>query len=255
MKKLLLNSCLALSMFAGAAVAHEDVPAAPLTIEDQLPEVREYLLQNPEVIDAVIKELNARRAHDQFEQDKVNVAENADYLFKSPDSPVLGNPEGAFTLVKFSDYQCVHCRRVTPDLERFIAAHDDIRLIVKEFPILGERSEMAARFALAVNIMAGVEAYTQAQDAIFAMPTITPDALIALAEDLELDGPKVDEMMISERVTNELKQNIVLANTLKINGTPALIFKDVIARGGVPYKSMEGAYVELQAEAATPPAK
>jgi len=111
-------------------------------------EVRDYLLENPEVLIEAISVLEERQAQAEAVQDQSLVLSNAEAIFESPHDWEGGNPDGDIVLVEFMDYRCGYCRRAQPDVERLVSTDGNIRYIVKEFPILGEQSVMASRFAI-----------------------------------------------------------------------------------------------------------
>lgn len=122
-------------------------------------EIRDYLLQNPEVLLEAIAVLEQRQAQAETMQDQAMVMANAAALFESEHDWEGGNPEGDIVLVEFMDYRCGYCRRAQPDVERLISTDGNIRYIVKEFPILGDESIMASRFAISARQNIGDDAY------------------------------------------------------------------------------------------------
>lgn len=106
-------------------------------------EIRAYLLDNPEVMIEVFAVLEQRQAQEQVEQDKTLVQVNAEAIFNDGFSHVMGNPDGDYTIVEFVDYQCGFCRKAHSVLQDLLAADGNIRLVLKEFPILGEASLMS----------------------------------------------------------------------------------------------------------------
>ena len=116
----------------------------------------------------------------------------------------------------------------------------NIRFVVKEFPILGEDSVRAARFAIATRQVAGPEAYEKAHDGLIRLQGPVNDAALnRLARDLSLDGPAILAAMDDEAVTAELKANHALAQKLAINGTPTFVVADQMLRGYVPLPDMK----------------
>ena len=122
-------------------------------------EVRAYLLENPEVLSEAIEVLQQRQAEEAASQDLNLVKANQQDLFQDSHSYVGGNPEGDITVVEFIDYRCGYCRKAHTEVGQLIESDGDIRYIVKEFPILGDQSVIAARFAIATLQVAGAEAY------------------------------------------------------------------------------------------------
>lgn len=194
--------------------------------------VREYLMANPEVLIESINVLEERRLANKSENDKELVAANHDAIFDDGHSWIGGNPDGDLTMVEFIDYRCGVCRRFNQEVHDVVAADGNIRLILKEFPILGQDSDTSARFAVAVKQIAGDEAYVKAHDALIelrAAPTL--DALKKIAADIGVDGETVINTMNTEDVTAVLRANHQLAERMKIMGTPTFVIGDELLRG------------------------
>jgi protein-disulfide isomerase len=113
--------------------------------------VRAYLLKNPEVIMEALQVLQERQRAAEAETFKRTIAERSDEILNDPAAPVGGNPAGDVTLVEFFDYNCPYCRRVAPTVVELEEADPGLRVVYKEFPILGPGSEFAARAALAAR--------------------------------------------------------------------------------------------------------
>ncbi|WP_347266376.1 DsbA family protein [Paracoccus sp. (in: a-proteobacteria)] len=209
--------------------------------------VRDYLMANPEVLVESINVLEARRAADEVQNDKTLVETNRDAIFKDGHSWIGGNPEGDVTLVEFIDYRCSFCKRVHPDLEKLIAADGNIRWILKEFPILTQESDMAARFAVAVQQEAGPEAYKKAHDALMeSRGPVNLESLSKLAGDLGVDGPAVLKRMNTEEVSEVIRKNHQLAERMRIMGTPTFIIEGEMVRG-VPADGLEDTIARARA--------
>ncbi len=116
--------------------------------------IRNYLIANPEIIRDAINELQ-RKEDDaaRVAQSKV-ITDNAETLFNSANEVVLGNPKGDVTLVEFFDYNCAYCRRAHADMQQLIKDDPNLRVVLKEFPILGDGSVAAAQVAVAVLLTA-----------------------------------------------------------------------------------------------------
>ena len=111
--------------------------------------IREYLLRNPEVVEDALRRLQEKRQRAKAAATKRVIARRARDLFRDPESPVGGNPDGDVTLVEFFDYRCVHCRRIAPMMSKAEQGDPNLRIVYKEFPILGPGSSLASRAALA----------------------------------------------------------------------------------------------------------
>lgn len=230
----------ALALLAGPA------PAADLTQMTDAEraafraEVRAYLMDNPEVIMEAVQLLEQRQAQAEAEADRMMVAHNAPALFDDGYSWVGGNPDGDITLVEFMDYRCGYCRKAVPEVESLLKSDGNIRLIVKEFPILGEASMLSSRFAIAVKQIAGPDAYKQAHDALIEFKgDISDVTLRRLSDGLGLDTEAVLAHMDSPSVTDEIAMTRALAQKLKISGTPTFVLEDELLRGYLPADQME----------------
>lgn len=202
-------------------------------------EVRSYLVENPEVLMEAFAVLEQRQAEAEVERDAMAVAANANALFASAFDVVLGNPEGDITVVEFMDYRCGFCRRAHPEVLDLVELDGNIRLVVKEFPILGEQSVLASRFAIATRVALGDEAYFEIFDAMMTMRgDMTQPALMALAEGLGLDSAAIVASLDDPLVRQTIDYNRALGERLQISGTPTFVFGDQMVRGYVPLDGM-----------------
>jgi protein-disulfide isomerase len=198
-------------------------------------EVRAYLMEHPEVILEAVNLLEQQQAADEANRDVALVAANQDELYNDGYSWVGGNPEGDITLVEFMDSRCGYCRKAAPEVAELLQADGNIRLIVKEFPILGEASVFASRFAVATKQIAGDEAYEQVHDALITISSeLNEVTMRRLAEGLSLDADAILAAMDSEAVTNELRRTRALAQNLAISGTPTFVLGNQLLRGYLP---------------------
>lgn len=223
------------------------LPAAALDLDAMSAEeraafgeaVREYLLENPQVIMEAVQVLEQRQAEAQSQADKSLVTDNAEAIFEDGHSFVGGNPQGDITLVEFLDYRCGFCRRAHPEVAKLLETDGNIRLIVKEFPILGDQSVLASRYAIATKQIEGGEAYKALSDTLMEFTgDITMPALERMADTLGLDADAIAAQMNSDEVTREIRQNRALAQRLQINGTPTFVLEDELLRGFLPYDEM-----------------
>ncbi len=212
-------------------------------------EIRAYLLENPEVIMEAVAVLEQREAQGQAQADSDLVKVNAEALFNDPNSWVGGNPEGDLTLVEFMDYRCGYCRRAFDDIKGLLAADGNIRFIIKEFPILGEESLLASRFAIATRQVAGDEAYKTVHDALMSYSgTMNETGFTRLADTLGLDATKIVAEMNSDAVTQVIAANHALGQRMKITGTPSFVMGDQMLRGYLPQDAMQEIANEIRTQ-------
>lgn len=202
--------------------------------------VRSYLLENPEVLMEAIGVLEQRQQEDQASRDLRLLAEKADVIFNNPDDWAGGNPAGDITLVEFVDYRCGYCRRAHDEVAQLVSNDGNIRLVMKEFPILGEDSMTSARFAIAARRLGGDAAYKQAHDALIALRGPVDDAALGqIAAGIGLELGELKAEMESEAVANIIRANHALGADLDINGTPTFVLPRTMVRGFVPLAGME----------------
>lgn len=205
--------------------------------------VREYLLENPEVLVEAIDVLRQRerQATERSRQDAL--AAHADALADSGPLPVFGNPEGDVTIVEFFDYRCPYCRSMVGPLLDAVRQDGNVRLIMKEYPILSEASEVAARAAIAAAMQGKYEAFHVAL--MTELQQVDKAGVLTLAERMDLDAGQLQADMQSETVEQELQRTSRLAEALQIGGTPAFVIGDKLIPGAVDINRLR----ELIAEA------
>jgi protein-disulfide isomerase len=166
-------------------------------------------------------------------------------LFDDARSPAIGNPDGDVTVVEFFDYRCPYCRRVAPDLEALIEGDPGVRVVFKEWPILGRASVKAARAALAAH----AQGHYHAVHSALMTGAIEADegAIIAFAVSLGADGDRLRADMTSDAVTEALIANDELARALGLSGTPAFVIGDTVVPGAIPIDQMRALVAEARA--------
>lgn len=255
--RLLLPALAATLLQAAPPLGAEEAPAAapaapaqdaPLLVPAPLDpavramlhtEIRSYLLANPEILNEMVDLLEARRQAEAAAADRAMVATNATAIFDDGFSFVGGNPDGSVTIVEFLDYQCGYCRRAHPDITRLIDVDGDLRWIVKELPILGPGSELAARAAIATLQAAGPDAYLDLNHRLMGLQGPIDDTVLdRVLGEAGLDTAAIRAGMGTDEVTRRLQATRDLAGGLAISGTPTFVIGDRMLRGAVPLASM-----------------
>lgn len=235
-----------LAIFAAVAATPKILPALDLgdlshkQREMLQGEIKDYLLANPEVIVEVLQlaEVRERASAEKKQQEMIRAALGE--LHDDGYSWVGGNPNGDITMVEFMDYRCGFCRRAHPEVKELVRSDGNIRLIIKEFPILGKNSTLSAQFALAVKQAGGNKAYEQAHEALIKMQGPVNDwALGQLANKLGLDYPRIKQAMSSPQIGAQIDRNLSLATQIGIRGTPGFVFGDRLVRGFVSIDRMQ----------------
>lgn len=227
---------LMLALALPATASAEEKPMTPGEVEAIERVVRDYLLRHPEVILEAIEALEARNAERAAEAQRKAVAERRDELLNDPAAPVGGNPDGAVTVVEFFDYQCPYCKSVAATLIETIETQDDVRIVFKEFPILGPESAFAAKAALAAHRQ---DRYLDFHLALMAARGKLSEAVVldlARQNGLDLDRLRAD--MEAPEVAEALARNHALAEMLQVRGTPAFVIGDQVVPGAISMERM-----------------
>ena len=203
----------------------QTAPAQSMT-EDQIKQLAlEAILENPDIIMQAVAILQQR------EQERAASGANTVRLEleSDPNAPNLGNPEGDVTVVEFFDYNCPYCRSAGQTLQALLAADANVRVIYREWPILGEDSVIAARAALAAREQGKYEAFHWAL--MNGEGRVTEAIIFKVARDLGMDVVKLEADMVSPAVEAHIALSNALAQQLGFTGTPAFIVGDKTAPG------------------------
>jgi len=209
--------------------------------------VRQYLLEHPEVlVDALTAYQERQRVAEKERQQEAVQAHRA-ALAEDPSTPVLGNPDGDVVIVEFFDYRCGYCRRVVRDLHDVVEKDGKIRLVMKEFPILGPASIQASRAALASVKQGKYDVY---HFALMTQPGDMSDPhLMQIAKMVGLNVDQLKEDMESEEIDAMIRRNHALGETLGVNGTPAFVIGNTMVPGAVDAETMLRLIAEARAKA------
>ena len=220
---------LAIAAFPAAALAETFDDAQKKEIGEI---VRAYLLENPELLIEVSKELELRQQVAEGEKRSGALQEHAKDIFHSEADLVAGNPEGDVTMVEFFDYNCSWCKKGLPEVLSLIEEDPKLRLVMKEFPIFGGDSDYAAMAALASRKQGKYWDFHLAMLGHEGKVTRETVDEIATAQGLDLDKLKVD--MKDPEIAATLQRNRQLAGLLSISGTPAFIIDSEVVPGYLP---------------------
>ncbi|MDO8838197.1 MAG: DsbA family protein [Parvibaculum sp.] len=216
---------------APAAAADETArfnPADRAAIEQI---VRDYLMRHPELVLEALQTLEEKHQAETQAETRAAIEARRAAIFEDADDFTYGNPKGDVTIVEFFDYTCGHCKRSFQPLMDFVDADGNIRLILKEFPILGPRALDAAKAALAARKQGR---YLEMHRALFEHEgQLTEKALMEIAAKAGLDGPKLKKDMEDPKLMDIFSRHYALAEALGIEGTPAFIIGGEMLPGAV----------------------
>jgi protein-disulfide isomerase len=228
------------------STASEKLSAAQRTEVQGL--IKEFLVSNPEILIEVQNALEAKMDKLQSERVAAAIKGNAKEIFRPAASPVVGNAKGDVTVLEFFDYNCGYCKRAFGDVARLVEQDGQVKLIMKELPILSKGSEEAAKVALAAKMQGK---YWEFHRAMIEAPGQASEAsALRIAEKLKLDMAKIKKDMVSAAVKKEIDDTRALAQKLGIQGTPHFFVGDRIIPGAPEnlYERMSKLVAEVRKE-------
>jgi protein-disulfide isomerase len=222
------------SLVAAALAEREPAPQshAPLDADVLNPMIEDYLLSNPRILQRVSVALDQEIRSAERERAQAVIAANHERIFEDPDHIVIGNPDGDVTLVEMFDYNCGYCRQALPDLATLVAEDPNLKVVLKEFPILSEESADAARVAVLVA-RAGVDYWQFHQKLFTNRGRVNGQTALDAARELGLNPVELELEMRTPAVTAVIDKSYSIASALNISGTPTFIIGDEIIAGAV----------------------
>ena len=199
--------------------------------------VREYILENPEIVMQAVQILRDRQEQQAQDARRQGVKQYAEALRDPGPLPVLGNPDGDVTIVEFFDYRCPYCRQVANLALETARADGKVRVVYKEYPILGPESEVAARAAIAAAMQDRYAAFHKAL--MNEVQTVNRDSVMRLADMMGLDVAQLKADMRSDQVSEAIQRTRQLGQQLQINGTPAFIVGTEVAPGAISKEKLQ----------------
>lgn len=211
-------------------------PAAPDNKAAIEQVVRNYILDHPEILPEAMDRLRDREM-------KKQLAGAADLVEAPFPGAVLGNPNGKITLVEFSDYACTFCRQSVADVEALIAANPDLKVVIRDLPILTPGSAEAARMALAAAEQGRYAAFHKAM-----FQTGRPDGqtIAVAAAAAGIDMVRARRVIAEPRIDAEIKKNMAFARQLGFDGTPSWVIGEALLSGAVGQKELAKAISEAR---------
>ncbi|MEE4378589.1 MAG: DsbA family protein [Candidatus Competibacteraceae bacterium] len=219
--------------FAHTVVAEDDFVRS----EEFDQRIRDYLLENPEVIMESVQRFQVEQQRAQADRAQQAVLSRRDEIFNNPDDPVAGNPAGDVTVVEFMDYNCPYCRKAYKSLLQLTKDDPNIKLLFKEMPVLGEGSEFAARAALAAQQQ---NLYMAFHNALMEFNgRLNEQAILSIAEQSGLNVDQLKQDMTDPKIQATIDRNMQLAQALGVRGTPAFVIGDEVVRGAADLNKLK----------------
>ncbi len=197
--------------------------------------LRDYLIAHPEIIQDAMSELDKRQSAADAEKHKATIKQSSQTIFNSPRQVVLGNPDGNVTFVEFFDYNCGYCKRAMDDMLTLLKDDPKLKVVLKEFPVLGPGSVEAAQVAVAVRMQdkTGKKYLEFHQKLLGGRGQADKARALAVAKDIGLDMARLEKDLASAEVKASLQESFKLAESLGLNGTPSYVIGDNVVVGAV----------------------
>lgn len=201
--------------------------------------VREYLLENPEILFDLQEALAAKQQAEVAEAQQRTLVESRDEIYNGPFQIEFGNPNADITVVEFFDYNCGFCQRAMADMQQILEADDNVRFILKELPVLGQQSVEASQVSMAFSLLEP-ELHGDFHIQLLSTPGVKDAATaLAIAASLGVDETKLAAGMENPEIIEAIGQTLQLAEGLGVTGTPSYIVGDKVVFGAVGYEQLK----------------
>jgi protein-disulfide isomerase len=200
--------------------------------------IQQYIKTHPEVIEQSLQALEAKREAEEKARQKTAIAAQQNELLHDPASPISGNPHGDVTLVEFFDYRCGFCKRAASAVTQLKKEDPKVRVVYKDFPILGEASELAAKAALASTTQGKHQTFHEAL--LAAKGDMTKEQVLHIAAEVGLDAKQLETDMEKPEWQMMIDRNRSLAKNLGITGTPGFIAGMELQPGALDLNGLKG---------------
>lgn len=218
--------------------------AKSLSKEDVEKIVHDYIVSNPKLILDSVEDYQKSYMEKRAAE---GMKKNKDILVADPNAPEAGNKKGDVTVVEFFDYNCHFCKSALPSVQALLEKDKNVRVVFKDFPILGPTSETASKWALAAQKQ---NKYYPFHVALMGSKEPISDEMLArLAKAAGLDVEKAKADADSSEIAAQLEKNRALAGELGLNGTPAFVIGDYVSRGAIPVEEMQRRISDARADA------
>ncbi len=236
LRRILAALCLAAGLAALPPAAHAGDALSDAQRQEIDQRIHDYLMAHPEVIVESLQAYDEQRSQAEAAQQKQAILDRREDLLHAPGDPVGGNPQASFTIVEFFDYHCPYCKAVAADFLNAMQKDGNVRIVFKDFPILGDASVFAAKAALAADRQGK---YVEFYRAVMALKgDLSEAAVFGAAKAQGLDVDRLRQDMAAPEIEAQINRNYELARALGIRGTPAFIVGDELIPGALPMSEL-----------------
>jgi len=224
---------LALALAAAAPAGAQDFSATQRGEIEKI--IKDYLIKHPEVLQEAMAELEKKQALAETEKARSAIKNHSEAIFNSPRQVVLGNPQGDVTFVEFFDYNCGYCKRALNDMVELMGKDPKLKVVLKEFPVLGPNSVEAAQVAVAVRMQdkTGKKYFEFHQKLLSGRGQVDKAKALATAKEIGLDMARIEKDLKSDEIAKTLEESMKLAEALGLNGTPSYVIGNDVVIGAV----------------------
>jgi protein-disulfide isomerase len=202
--------------------------------------IKDYLMNNPDVLRDALAEMEKRQKDAEVAARKQAVADAAATIFDSPRQAVMGNPKGKVTLVEFFDYNCGYCKKSLDDIAQLMRENADLRLVVKDFPVLGPGSVEAAEIATALRKQFTGDKYWQYHYKLLGMKGQVGKAqAMQVAKDMGANMTQLEKDAAAKETKDSIQEVMKVADGLQLTGTPSFVLGDDVVIGAVGYDELK----------------
>jgi protein-disulfide isomerase len=197
--------------------------------------IKNYLLKHPEVLQEAMAELEKKQAVAESEKARSAIKNHSEALFNSPRQVTLGNPQGDVTFVEFFDYNCGYCKRALVDMMELMSKDSKLKVVLKEFPVLGPASTEVAQVGVAVRMQdkTGKKYLEFHQKLLTGRGQVDKAKALAAAKEIGLDMARLEKDLKSDEIGKTLEESMKLAEALGLNGTPSYVIGNDVVIGAV----------------------
>lgn len=203
--------------------------------------VREYLIRHPEVLQEAIAELEKKQAVAEAERGRRAVKQHGEALFNSPRQVTLGNPQGDVAFVEFFDYNCGYCKRALADMMELMKGDPKLKVVLKEFPVLGKPSQEAAEVAVALRMQdpTGKKYLAFHEKLLTGRGQVDRARALAAAKEVGADMARLERDLKSDEIRATIEESMKLAEALGLNGTPSYVIGEDVVVGAVGARALK----------------
>jgi protein-disulfide isomerase len=203
--------------------------------------IKSYLVAHPEVLEEAMNELQKRQTAAETAKHEASITQNAEAIFDSPRGVMLGSKDGDVAFVEFFDYNCGYCKRAMADMLDLMKNDPKLKVVLKEFPVLGEGSVEAAKVAVAVRMQdpTGKKYLDFHQKLLGGRGVADKARAMAAAKDAGLDTARIEKDLASPEVKATIEENMKLAEEMGLNGTPSYVIGKQIVVGAVGLEGLK----------------